>query len=68
VVANLTAETILELGDGLAKNVGPGGFLILAGILHNKSRGVMQYFASAGFAVIRRKREKEWVALLLRRG
>jgi ribosomal protein L11 methyltransferase len=67
VVANLTAETILELADGLAKKVAPGGFLILAGILHRKVQGVMHYFTERGFKVLRRKREKEWVALLLRR-
>jgi ribosomal protein L11 methyltransferase len=67
VVANLTAETILELADGLAKKVAPGGFLILSGVLHGKARGVMYYFAERGFKVLRRRRQKEWVALLLRR-
>jgi ribosomal protein L11 methyltransferase len=68
VVANLTAETILELAHGLGKKVAPGGFLVLAGILHRKVRGVMQHFTDRGFKVLRRKREKEWVALLLQRG
>ena len=67
VVANLTAETILELAEPLVKKVAPGGFLILAGILYHKVPGVMQRFTEAEFRVLRRKREKEWVALLLRR-
>ncbi|HEX2226544.1 MAG TPA: 50S ribosomal protein L11 methyltransferase [Candidatus Binatia bacterium] len=67
VVANLTAETILELAQALASKVGSGGFLILAGILYHKLPGVMQPFTVAGFYVLQRKREKEWVALLLRR-
>jgi ribosomal protein L11 methyltransferase len=67
VVANLTAETILELGDRLAQKVAAGGYLILAGILQDKARRVMQHFQEAGFELVRRKREKEWVALVLRR-
>ncbi len=67
VVANLTAETILELTQSLANKVAPGGFLILAGILYHKLPGVMRPFIAAGFKVLQRKHEKEWVALLLRR-
>ena len=67
VVANLTAETILELARGLANKVDSGGFLILAGVLYHKLPGVMRPFTAAGFQVLQRKREKEWVALLLRR-
>jgi ribosomal protein L11 methyltransferase len=67
VVANLTAETILELSDGLARKVAPGGYLILAGILRDKARGVVHHFTGRGFKLLQRKREKEWVALLLRR-
>ena len=66
VVANLTAETILDKGRGLAAKVAPGGFLILSGILHQKARGVMDYFAGHGFEMLKRKREKEWVTLLFR--
>ena len=67
VVANLTAETIFDLADGLAHKVAPRGFLILSGILHQKVRGVIGRFAGSGFKVLRRKREKEWVTLLCRR-
>jgi ribosomal protein L11 methyltransferase len=67
VVANLTAETILEIAAELANNVAPGGFLILAGILRGKARAVVDHFTDRGFTLTRRKREKEWVALLLRR-
>ena len=67
VVANLTAEVVLDLADGLAKRVAPGGFLVLSGILHQKARGVIRRFAEDGFNVVRRKREKEWATVLLRR-
>jgi ribosomal protein L11 methyltransferase len=67
VVANLTAETILGLADALAQKVAPRGFLILSGILHEQSRAVTRRFGTEGFVLLRRKREKEWVTLLLKR-
>ena len=66
VVANLTAETIIDLAAALEKRVAPKGFLILSGILHPKAQKVAHSFAAA-FKVMRRKREKEWMTLLLRR-
>ena len=66
VVANLTAETIVDLAAALEKRVAPKGFLILSGILHPKAQKVVHSFAAA-FKVVKRKREKEWVTLLLRR-
>jgi ribosomal protein L11 methylase PrmA len=65
-VANLTAETILDLAGSLESRVAARGFLILSGILNPKTRQVINQFAP-DFQVMRRKREKEWVTLLLRR-
>jgi ribosomal protein L11 methyltransferase len=67
VVANLTAEVIVDLTEALAKRVAPQGLLILSGILSPKTKEVITHLAAKGFKVIRRKREKEWVTLLLRR-
>jgi ribosomal protein L11 methyltransferase len=67
VVANLTAETLIDLADALAKRVAPRGFLILSGILRQKARDVIHLFEERGFMVLRRKREKEWVTFLCRR-
>lgn len=66
VVANLTAETILDLGEALEKRVAPQGFLILSGILHPKAGEIVRRFA-VGFRVIERRRRREWVTLLLQR-
>jgi ribosomal protein L11 methyltransferase len=67
VVANLTAETILDLAAALETKVARKGFLILAGILKSKVRMVVHHFVANGFEVVRRKGEKEWATLLLRR-
>jgi len=67
VVANLTAETILDLASALEKRVAPKGFLILSGILKSKLNGIVRHFAANGFSVVRRRTEKEWATLLFRR-
>ena len=66
VVANLTAETIIDLAGPLKDKVALDGFLILSGILNPKTQQVIDQLAP-DFRVIRRKREKEWTTLLLRR-
>ncbi|HSF57961.1 MAG TPA: 50S ribosomal protein L11 methyltransferase, partial [Candidatus Binatia bacterium] len=66
VVANLTAETIIDQAMALEKRVASRGLLILSGILHPKTKQVVKQFAAA-FTVMRRKREKKWVTLLLRK-
>ena len=66
VVANLTAETIVDLGHDLAKKVAAKRFLILSGILHQKAGDVTRGL-DAHFIVLKRKRSREWVTLLLRR-
>lgn len=66
VVANLIAETIIELADALEKRVKPQGYLILSGILTRKAPAVVRRFAE-NFRVSERRRKREWVTLLLRR-
>jgi ribosomal protein L11 methylase PrmA len=66
VVANLTAETIVELARDLQNKVAARRFLILSGILHQKA-GVVTRTLGGRFRVIKRKRSREWVTLLLQR-
>jgi ribosomal protein L11 methyltransferase len=66
VVANMTAETIIELAAALNKRVSPKGFLILSGILSHKADAVARCFRKT-FRVVRQKRGREWATLLLQR-
>jgi len=66
VVANLTAETIVDLAGHLERKVAARGWLILSGILHQKAGAVARCFAG-GFRVLKRQRRKEWATLLLQR-
>jgi ribosomal protein L11 methyltransferase len=67
VVANLTAETILELAAGLEKKVARPGYLILSGILNAKAAEIIRRFSAVGMKVVTRRREKEWTTLLFTR-
>jgi ribosomal protein L11 methyltransferase len=67
IVANLTAEAILEVADELGKRVSPTGYLILSGILKPKEGDVSRCFCWNGFRIVERKAEKEWLTLLLKR-
>ena len=66
VVANLTAETIVELAAALEKKVSAKGFLILSGILSQKVGAIVCRFHER-FRVVRQKRGREWATLLLQR-
>lgn len=66
VVANLTAETIVELAGKLDKKVKRRGFLILSGILSEKAAAVTSRFKPR-FRVLKHKRAREWTTLLLQR-
>lgn len=66
VVANLTAESILELAEKLERKVARKGFLILSGILQKKVSAVTRRF-TARFHTVKRKRAREWAILLLQR-
>jgi ribosomal protein L11 methylase PrmA len=66
VVANLTAETIVELAEAMEKSVEANGFLILSGILSQKAELIRRCFRT-NFRVVRQKRGREWTTLLLQR-
>lgn len=67
VVANLTAETIVDLAPLLQKKVSPKGYLILSGILKPKAGAVLRQFSPGAFTLARQTNQKEWSALLLRK-
>lgn len=66
VVANLTAESILELAHLLEKKTARKGILILSGILGHQTAAVSARFERR-FRLCERKRSREWVTVLLER-
>jgi len=67
VVANLTAEIIVDLAAALEERVAADGYLVLSGILQPKARQVLGRFCPSTFFPIRQSRDKEWVTLLLQK-
>jgi ribosomal protein L11 methyltransferase len=63
VVANLTAETIIDLAAEFQNKLSVGGYLILSGILRPKARRVRR--ALAKLALLRTKSDREWSTMLL---
>lgn len=67
VIANLTAETIIDLSDALKKKVTPEGYLILSGILQPKAVEVLRHFCPGPFTLARQTNQKGWATLMLRK-
>jgi ribosomal protein L11 methyltransferase len=67
VVANLTAEALIELMDDLAGCLAPHGLAILSGILAPLLPDVEEKAVESGLSIIERRAAGEWAALVARR-
>ena len=67
VVANILANTLVELAPSLSAKVAPGGRLLLAGILAGQAREVRGAFEARGLASEADRRDGEWVLLAMAR-
>lgn len=67
VFANLTAEILYLLAEGITKVTLPKGKLVLSGILNDRADKVEHAFSKQGFTKIDSMSEGEWTALLLER-
>jgi ribosomal protein L11 methyltransferase len=63
VLANLIAGLLVELADGLAAEVVPGGTLIASGIFIDREPEVRRALEGAGLTILGRRQETDWVAL-----
>ena len=68
VVANILADVIIGMAEGLAGWVAPGGILIASGIIDTREADVRFAVEGEGFSPLETRREGEWVALVFRRG
>jgi ribosomal protein L11 methyltransferase len=66
VVANLTAEVIIDLIGELAGCVKARGFLIVSGILNDLRGDVELSLEGAGFQVVERSEAGEWAGIIAR--
>ena len=68
VVANLTAEVIIDLMADLVACLGGSGTLILSGILTELRADVETAITRSGLTIITRRELGEWCSLVARRG
>jgi ribosomal protein L11 methyltransferase len=66
IVANILAETIVELAPALEANLAPGGVLITSGIITDQANAVVASLRENGLSLAERRDEGEWVALVSR--
>jgi ribosomal protein L11 methyltransferase len=68
VVANLIAGVLIDIADELYSSVWPDGRLLASGIFNEREAEVLAAFDSAGFRVIGRRVDGDWIALEATRG
>ncbi|MCC6792433.1 MAG: 50S ribosomal protein L11 methyltransferase, partial [Thermomicrobiales bacterium] len=66
VVANIISRVLVELSDGLANAVKPGGLLIMSGVIESREPLVREAFEPRGFQLIDREQIDDWVGLTYR--
>jgi ribosomal protein L11 methyltransferase len=64
VVANILAETIVELTPALVTHLATEGTLITSGIIQDRVEAVMDALRQNGLSLVERRDDGEWVALI----
>jgi ribosomal protein L11 methyltransferase len=67
VLANILAETIIELAPGLAGSLAADGRLIVSGIIRDRTDAVVERLTACGLPRMERHQDGDWVALLAQR-
>jgi ribosomal protein L11 methyltransferase len=67
VIANILAGPLVALAGDFADAVGPGGHMLLAGLLTTQERAVRAAYRTAGFRLAARLVHGDWSILWLRR-
>ncbi len=64
VVANILAETIIDLAPALAANLSPGGILVVSGIIAERTDAVLSSLHQNGLSLVEQRNDGDWVALI----
>ncbi len=64
VLANILAETIIDLAPALAANLCPGGILVVSGIIAERTDAVLASLHQNGLSLVEQRNDGEWVALI----
>jgi ribosomal protein L11 methyltransferase len=66
VVANILAETVVELMPALVANLAAEGTLIASGIIPDRADAVIASLHENDLALVERREDGEWIALIAR--
>lgn len=67
ILANITADILIRLADGVGAYLADGGRLIVSGIISARKQSVANAFLQNGFCIVREERDGEWNAMELKR-
>ncbi|MGN6144264.1 MAG: 50S ribosomal protein L11 methyltransferase [Mesorhizobium sp.] len=67
VVANILAGPLMDLAPDMARNVTPGGALILSGILDRQEDAVLGAYAAQGFRHVDTLHREGWATIRMKR-
>lgn len=64
ITANILADVVIKLVNPLHSLLSKDGFFLASGIIKEREQDVIVAFSNAGFHLLHRQEEGEWVALL----
>ena len=67
VLANILADPLIELAPALTRQVAPGGFVVLSGLLDRQAALVERAYAAAGLRLMTTIARTPWMGLVFRR-
>jgi ribosomal protein L11 methyltransferase len=65
ILANILADTILELAPAFAAHLSAGGLLIAGGIIAEQAQAVIAGLSESGLSLLDRRQDSDWVTLSL---
>lgn len=65
IVANILANPLIEMAGEMGRYVGPGGVLILSGLLREQANSVLSHYRARGFTLAKTETRGPWVSLQL---
>ena len=68
VVSNILAEIIVTFVDDVHRVLCDGGLFIASGVITAKEQLVQDKLQEAGFTIVDRQQEEDWVAIVARKG
>ena len=66
-LANITIRTLLDVHQGLAEHLRPGGLAVMSGVLAERADELQEALLAHGWQHVRTDQEQDWVALIARR-